>query len=166
MGLSTAQIAELLGCHPVTVRCRLGRFKAERLAGLADQPCSGPRLGGKQLTMRIDALLARLGPWTLSGLWRYLGRPDVSGRTLYWRVHQVAIWRRPKLIAVVAPITTCRGRDHARLIELPHWAVVCTEDEVHLNWLPHLQAGWTPRGARPGVLVAVLSRHPSWQLCG
>ncbi|MGI5380854.1 hypothetical protein ACQEV2_43340 [Streptomyces sp. CA-251387] len=32
-------------------------------------------------------------------LYRYLGRPHVSRRTLYRRVRQVALWRRRKLIA-------------------------------------------------------------------
>jgi hypothetical protein len=35
----------------------------------------------------------------------------------------------------------------ARLNELPRRAVVPAEDETHLNWLPHVRASWTPRGA-------------------
>jgi hypothetical protein len=73
-------------------------------------------------------------------------------RTLYRRVRRVAVWRRPKLTArgdpyhghVVAGIV-------ARLIELPRRAVVLAEDETHLNWLPHVRASWTPRGARPTI---------------
>jgi hypothetical protein len=75
-------------------------------------------------------------------------------RTLYRRVRQVAIWRRPKLIAcgdpahdqAVAAIT-------ARLLELPCRAVVCAEDETHLHLLLHVRASWTLRGARPKILT-------------
>jgi Winged helix-turn helix len=64
-GLAPAQIAELLDCHPVTVRRWISRFNAEGMAGLADRPRPGrPALGGRQLTGRIAALLARPGPWT------------------------------------------------------------------------------------------------------
>jgi transposase len=99
-GLAPSQIAELLDCHPATVRRWIGRFNAEGLAGLADRPRSGrPRLGGRQLTGRIAALLGRPGPWTLPRIRRYLGWPRISARTLYRRVRLVAIWRRPKLTA-------------------------------------------------------------------
>src|SRR5215813_9715645 len=150
-GLSAAQIAVLLECHPATVRRWIGRFNTEGMAGLADRPRPGrPPLGGTRLTSRIAALLERPGPWTLPRIWRYLGGPQVSLRTLYRRVALVAIWRRPKL--------TARGdswHDHvvagivARLLELPRKAVVCAEDETHLNLLPHVRASWTPRCARP-----------------
>src|SRR5881392_1783880 len=44
-GLAPSQIAELLDCHPATVRRWIGRFNAEGLAGLADRPrCGRPRL--------------------------------------------------------------------------------------------------------------------------
>ena len=129
----------------------IGRFNAGGLAGLADRPrCGRPRLGGKRLARRIAALLERPGLWTLPRLWRCLGCPDVSMRTLYRRVRQVAVWRRPKLIARGDPY-----HDHvvagivARLIELPRQAVVCAQDETHLNWLPHVRASWTRRGG-PG----------------
>ena len=62
-GLPPAQIAELLECHPATVRRWIGRFNGEGLAGLADRPRYGrPRLGGRRLTRRIAALLGRPGP--------------------------------------------------------------------------------------------------------
>jgi Winged helix-turn helix len=99
-GLAAAQIAVLLDCHPATVRRWIGRFNRGGLVGLADRPrCGRPRLGGRRLAGRIAALLARPGPWTLPPIWRYLGQPRLSGRTLYRRVRLVAIWRRPKLIA-------------------------------------------------------------------
>ena len=40
-GLPPAQIAELLDCHPATVRRWISRFNREGLAGLADRPRSG-----------------------------------------------------------------------------------------------------------------------------
>jgi transposase len=141
-GLPPAQIAELLDCHPATVRRWIGRFNAEGAAGLADRPrCGRPRLGGRRLAGRIAALLARPGPWTLPRIRRYLGWPRISARTLYRRVRLVAIWRRPKLTARGDP-----DRDHVvaqivgRLIELPRRSVVLAEDETHLNLLPHVRA--------------------------
>src|SRR6266487_4368418 len=152
-GLPAAQIAVLLECHPATVRRWIGRFNSGGMAGLADRPrCGRPLRGGTRLASRIAALLARPGPWALPRIWRYLGRPQVSMRTLYRRVRRVAIWRRPKLTARGDPY-----HDHvvagiiARLIELPRRAVVLAEDETHLNLLPHVRASWTPRGARPHI---------------
>jgi transposase len=152
-GLAPAQIAELLDCHPATVRRWIGRFNAGGAAGLADRPRSGrPRLGGRRLTSRIAALLGRPGPWTLPRIRRYLGWPQVSMRTLYRRVRLVAVWRRPELTAHGDP-----DHDHvvagivARLLELPRRAVVLAEDETHLNLLPHVRASWTLRTARPKV---------------
>jgi len=152
-GLPPAQIAELLDCHPSTVRRWIGRFNREGMAGLADRPRPGrPRLGGQQLAGRIAALLKRPGPWTLPRIRRYLGWPQVSARTLYRRVQLVAIWRRPRLIARGDP-----AHDHvvagivARLLELPRRPVVLAEDETHLNLLPHVRASWTLRTARPQI---------------
>jgi hypothetical protein len=73
-------------------------------------------------------------------------------RTLYRRLRLVALWRRPKLTArgdpdhdyVVAGIM-------ARLAQLPRRAVVCAEDETHLNLLPHVRTSWTLRGMRPKI---------------
>jgi transposase len=159
-GLAAAQIAELLDCHPATVRRWISRFNREGLAGLADRPRSGrPALGGRHLTSRITALLSRPGPWTLPRIRQYLGWPQVSARTLYRRVRLVAIWRRPKLTARGDP-----DHDHvvasivARLLELPRRAVVLAEDETHLNLLPHVRASWTLRGARPQVLTPGTNR--------
>lgn len=78
-GLAPAQIAALLDCHPATVRRWIDRFNREGAAELADRPrCGRPRLGGRQLTSRIAALLQRPGPWTLPRIRRYLGWPQVS----------------------------------------------------------------------------------------
>jgi transposase len=160
-GLAPAQIAELLDCHPATVRRWSRRFNREGLAGLADRPRSGrPRLGGRRLASRITALLQRPGPWTLPRIRRYLGWPQVSMRTLHRRVRLVAIWRRPRLTARGDP-----DHDHvvaqivARLLELPRRSVVLAEDETHLNLLPHVRASWTLRGARPQVLTPGTNRN-------
>jgi transposase len=160
-GLPPAQIAGLLGYDPATVRRWVGRFNAEGLAGLADRPrCGRPRLGGARLTRRIAALLARPGPWTLPRVWRHLGRPAMSHRTLYRRLRLVAIWRRPKLVArgdparaaVLAAIT-------ARLRLLPAGSVLWAADETHLQLLPHLRASWTLRGRRPQILTPGTNRQ-------
>jgi Winged helix-turn helix len=42
-GLPPAQIAELLDCHPATVRRWISRFNGEGMAGLADRPRCGVR---------------------------------------------------------------------------------------------------------------------------
>jgi Winged helix-turn helix len=81
-GLAPAQIAVLPDCHPATVRRWIGRFNREGAAGLAGRPRSGrPALGGRNLTGRIVALLARPGPWTLPRIRRYLGWPQPRRRT-------------------------------------------------------------------------------------
>ena len=60
-GLAPGQVAELLDCHPATVRRWIGRFNAEgRARGPA--PVRVARLGGRQLTSRIAAPLGRPGP--------------------------------------------------------------------------------------------------------
>ena len=108
-GLPPAQIAELLDCHPATVRRWTGRFNAEGLAGLADRPRPGrprpgrPRLGGRQLTSRIAALLQCPGPWTPPRIRRYLGWPRISARTLFRRVRQTLGSKKAAEPAPAAP---------------------------------------------------------------
>lgn len=152
-GLTPAQIAALLDYHPATVRRWITRYNHQGLPGLADRPRTGrPRLGGPRLYARITALLQRPGPWTLTHIRRHLGRPRMSARTLYRRVRQVAVWRRPKAVArgdpahdaVVAALA-------ARMRLLPAGAVVWVEDETHLHLLPTLRATWTLRGHRPHI---------------
>ena len=49
-GLAPSQIAELLDCHPATVRRWIGRFNSAGVAGLADLPrCGRPPRGGYRL---------------------------------------------------------------------------------------------------------------------
>jgi hypothetical protein len=58
-GSTRAQIADLLGYHPATVRRWLHRYDIEGISGLPDRPRPGrPRLGGTALTARIASLLA------------------------------------------------------------------------------------------------------------
>jgi transposase len=49
-GLRTTAIAHELGCHPQTVRERIGRFNAEGIDGLGDRPGAGrkPRLSERE----------------------------------------------------------------------------------------------------------------------
>jgi Winged helix-turn helix len=90
-GLPAAQIAELLDYHPATVRRWISRFNGWGLAGLADRPrCGRPRLGGRQLTRRIAALLARPGPGPCrgsGGTWagRRSARGRCTGGSAWWR---------------------------------------------------------------------------------
>jgi DDE superfamily endonuclease/Homeodomain-like domain len=159
-GLPAGEVAALLECHPSTVRRWIGRFSCAGVAGLADQPrCGRPRVGGR-LGGRIAALLERPGPWTVPRIWRHLGRPQLSPRTLYRRVRPVAVWRRPKLTARGDP-----GHDQAvavitaRLLALPRRAVVLAEDETHLHLLPHVRASWTRRGRRPQIRTPGTNRQ-------
>ncbi|WP_173525208.1 IS630 family transposase [Nonomuraea antri] len=160
-GLSPAQIADLLECDASTVRRWIGRFNRHGSAGLADRPRPGrPRIGGPRLLARITALLERAGPWTVSRLWQYLGRPKLSPRTLYRRLRLVAIWRQPKLVArgdpdrwrAVAAIS-------ARLRRLQRGAVVWATDETHVHLLPHLRATWTLRPCRPEIVTPGKNRQ-------
>lgn len=136
-GLTPAQIAALLDYDPATVRRWINRYNHEGLHGLADRPRPGrPRLGGPHLLRRITTLLQRPRPWTLTRIWRYLGRPRMSPHTLYRRLRQVALWRRPKAIArgdparqaVLAALT-------ARMRLLPTGTALWGEDETHLHLL-------------------------------
>ena len=101
-GLPPAQIAELLRCHPATVRRWIGRFNDEGAAGLADRPRSGrPWLSGRRLSGRIAALLARPGPWTLPRIRRCLGQPAISVRTLS-AARSVSVIAAASLVSTVA----------------------------------------------------------------
>ena len=166
-GLPPAKIAELLDCHPATVRRWVSRFNDEGIAGLADRPRSGrPPLGGRQLTGRIAALLGRPGPWTLPRIRRYLGWPQVSPRTLYRRVRLVAIWRRPKLTARGDP-----AHDHvvagivARLLELPRQI-----RQQPLGDRPDIQGPAPPSppapAATPGAVCRNAASTDSQNRCG
>jgi Winged helix-turn helix len=124
-GLSAAQIAVLLECHPATVRRWIGRFNSEgRRAGrpAAVRAAAAGRAAADPADCRAAGAA---GAVDAARIWRYLGRPRAGMRTLYRRVRRVAIWRRPRLTARGDP-----DHDHvvagivARLIELPRRAVV------------------------------------------
>jgi transposase len=63
-GLSAAQIAVLLECHPATVRRWIGRFNRDGLAGLAGPGAAVPGWAGGGCPRWIAALLERRGPST------------------------------------------------------------------------------------------------------
>jgi transposase len=94
-GMAPAEIADLLAYDPCTVRRWLHRFTDKGVAGLPDRLRPGrPRLG-QHLLAPITKLLCTPGPWTIRRLWRRLGRPALSPRTVWRRTRQVAAWRRP-----------------------------------------------------------------------
>jgi transposase len=162
-GWDAAQVAELLGYHPRTVRRWVHRYRKHGVGGLADQARPGrPRLGRPKLAQRIATLLATPRAWTIPRLWQRLGRPALSQRTLHRRVRQVAAWRRPRLVARGDP-----DRDqvlaglHQQLRDLPKGAVVLAEDETHLHLLPWVRATWILKGQRQQVMTPGKNRRRS-----
>jgi transposase len=160
-GWPPSAIAELLGCDPATVRRWIHRYNQHGVAGLADQPRSGrPRLGSPRLGERITRLLADPTGWTIGRLYRRLGRPAMSLRTLHRRVREVACWRRPRLVAKGDP-----DREHVladlrqTISDLPTGAVVLAEDETHLNLLPWVRATWVVRGTRQQIMTPGKNRR-------
>ncbi len=154
-GLSATEIGELLGYHPRTVRRWVSRHEAEGIAGLPDRPRPGrPRAGSPRLGDRIRTLLATPKAWTTTRIWRELGRPAISLRTMYRRVSEQARWCRPRLIAkgdvdhdrICADIRT-------QIVALPAGSVVLAEDETHLDLLARIRACWMPVGIRHRVLT-------------
>lgn len=160
-GLTADEIGELLDYHPATVRRWIHRYHADGAPGLADRPRPGrPRTGGPHLGERIRRLLTRPGPWTTRRIWRHLGRPKTSPRTVYRRVREQAAWRRPRLVAKGDPD---RGRILAalrrQLSALPRGSVVLAEDETHLHLLPTVRASWIPRGTRQQIATPGKNRQ-------
>lgn len=154
-GMSATEIAELLYVHPRTVRRWITRHDLDGLAGLPDRPRSGrPRLGSPRLGQRIRALLATPKAWTTARIWRALGRPPMSLRTVYRRVREQARWSRPRLIAKSDPDHDQVCADIRRQIAaLPAGSVVLAEDETHLDLLARIRACWTPTGIRHRILT-------------
>lgn len=152
-GFAPAEIAGLLHYDPHTVRRWIGRWHAEGVSGLADRPRPGrPRLGSPRLGERIRTLLTQPKAWTTARVWRELGRPAISLRTLYRRIREQASWRRPRLVAKSDP-------DHDQVVAevrqrvagLPPGSVVLAEDETHLDLLARVRACWIPHGMRHRV---------------
>lgn len=154
-GMPAPQIAQLLHYDPRTVRRWIARHDLEGLAGLPDRPrCGRPRLGSAGLSERIRRLLSTPKAWTTARIWRALGRPPISLRTVYRRVREQARWCRPRLIAKSDPDhdTICAGiRD--RIAALPAGSVVLAEDETHLDLLARVRACWMPKGIRHHVMT-------------
>jgi hypothetical protein len=109
---------------------------------------------------RILRLLDQPRAWTTPRLWRQLGRPAISLRTLHRRVREVASWRRPRLVARGDPDRDqiLAGLQQA-IAELPDGAVVLAEDEAHINLLPWVRATWIPRGTRQQVMTPGTDRR-------
>jgi transposase len=160
-GMSAAEIGEALDCHPATVRRWIHRFHAEGTPALADHPRSGrPRLGGPRLAERIRRLLTRPGPWTVRRIWRRLGHPKISLRTIYRRVREQAAWRRPRLTAKGDPDRRrVLAAIRRQLRALPPGSAVFAEDETHLHLLPHVRASWILRGMRQQVATPGTNRQ-------
>jgi transposase len=160
-GFSPAEIADLLDYHPATVRRWLHRYATDGIPGLPDRPRPGrPRLGGPAGVARIAVLLATPGPWTIRRIWRHLGRPPISLRTVWRRTRTVAGWRRPRLVAKGDPHhdrTVARIR--RRIARLPAGSVVLAEDEAHLDLLPTVRATWTLHGQRQQVMTPGTNRR-------
>ncbi len=155
-GFHAAQVAELLGYDPRTVRRWVHRYQQHGVAGLCDRPrCGRPRLG-----QRILRLLAQPKAWTIGRLWRRLGCPAMSLRTLHRRTREVARWRRPRLVAKGDP-----DRDQVlaglrqAIAGLPKGAVVLAEDETHINLLPWVRSTWIPTSQRQQVMTPGKNRR-------
>jgi transposase len=162
-GWPPAQIAELVGCDPRTVRRWVHRYNQHGSHGLADRPRTGrPRLGSPRLGERIRRLLAQPRAWTVPLLHLYLGRPAMSLRTLHRRVREVAGWRRPRLVAKGAPdAAQVVARVRRAIAALPAGAVVLAEDETHLNLLPWVRSTWIAHGTRQPVMTPGTNRRRS-----
>jgi transposase len=160
-GFSAAQIADLLGYDPSTVRRWIHRYQRHGTTALADRPRSGrPRLGSPRLGQRIRRLLDQPRAWTIGRLYQRLGRPAMSLRTLHRRVREVAAWRRPRLVAKGDPDRDQILADlHQAIAELPTGAVLLAEDETHSNLLAWVRSTWIVRGHRQRVMTPGKNRR-------
>jgi transposase len=160
-GFAAAQIADLLGYDPSTVRRWIHSYQRHGTPGLADRPRPGrPRLGSPKLGRQILRLLGQPKAWTIGRLYQRLGRPPISLRILHRRVREVACWRRPRLIAKGDPDRDQILDDlHHAIAELPDGAVLLAEDETHINLLPWVRSTWIPRGQRQQVMTPGKNRR-------
>lgn len=149
-GMDAAEIAALLHYDPKTVRRWIARHNEEGISGLPDRPRPGrPRLGSPHIGHRVRRLLTTPKAWTTTRIWRELGRPAMSLRTLYRRIREQARWRRPRLIAKTAPDRDRVLADvRTQVAALPAGSVILAEDETHLDLLAKIRACWTVKGTR------------------
>jgi transposase len=90
-GLRTSEIAEVLECHPKTVRKRIHRFDALGMDGLGDRPDAGrkPRITEDEHS-KIIALVAKNAPGKLvTEPGGGLGAEDES-KAAYWTLDTLA----------------------------------------------------------------------------
>jgi transposase len=162
-GWSPAEIAGLLSYDPHTVRRWITRWHTAGVDGLTDRPRPGrPRLGSPRLGDRIRTLLSHPKAWTTARVWRELGRPAISPRTLYRRIREQASWRRPRLVAKSDPDHDQVVAEVARRVgALPAGSVVLAEDETHLDLLARVRATWIPHGIRHLVPTPGTNRRRS-----
>ena len=110
-GLRTTQIAELLGCHPQTVRERLHRFNAEGVDGLGDRPGPGrPRRLSEHERGRIIALARSAPPGRLHQGGEGLLPPAQPAAPAHWTLDALAQAAQAEGIAI--------GRSQVRRILL------------------------------------------------
>lgn len=160
-GWSPAAIAELLGSHPRTVRRWIHRYTRQGEIGLADRPRPGrPRLGSPKLGERIRRLLDQPRAWTIGRLWRRLGRPAMSRRTLHRRVRGSPPGGDPGWSPRATPTPRPSWPGCARRSASSPPARWCSpEDETHSNLLPWVRATWVAHGARQRVMTPGTNRR-------
>ena len=91
--------------------------------------------------------------WTIPRLARTL-RWSASRSTLRRRLHELAQWRRPRLVAKGDPEAPWRWAKVRRALRrLPQDSVILAEDECHLDLLPWVRATWILRGQRQRVIT-------------
>jgi transposase len=154
-GMTATEISALLHYDQRTVRRWITRHDTEGVAGLPDRPRTGrPRLGSPRLGDRIRTLLQTPKAWTTARIWRELGRPKMSLRTMYRRIRDQARWCRPRLIAKSDPDHDQKCADiRDRIAALPPGSVVLAEDETHLDLLARIRSCWMPNGIRHRVMT-------------
>src|SRR6266498_2570325 len=148
-GWTAAQISDLLGYDPGTVRRWIHRYQRHGASALADRPRAGrPRLGSPTLAQRILRLLQQPGAWTIPRLWQRLGRPAISLRTLHRRVAEVAAWSPRATPTATRSSPTCTAT-----------SVACPQ--VRWCW-PRTRPTSTccPGSARPAKRPLLLPGHP------
>ncbi len=146
-------IAEFFGYDPGSVRRWIQRFNQGSLMGLEARCRHGrPGLGDPGLGPRSYRLLTKPRAWTVGRLWIHLGSA-ISLQTLHRRVHKIARWRRPRLVANGDPehdAVVAQLRE--QLTKLPQGSDLLAEDETHVDHLPWLRATWIV-GPRQKVMI-------------